>query len=282
MKIAFSTLACPEWTLEQAADRAASMGYLGVDMRSFLSVQERMANDPMSLEPSEVDRIYDNAGVIPLCLSTGVKFDKPIEPPLLGRIFVNEEAGVSEAKQFVDLADRAGVKFVRVYGCHLPAAEPKTWSTRRVTERLTLAAQTCRNTDVRLLIENAGSFARGGDLLELIERVDSQWLGASYNMLAAVNAGECPVDGVRTLRDHLKIVRISDTDDDGNPVMLGKGRFPIAKLIETLAEIDYDGWIVYEYPKLWEPELGTESEEVLKHACDTLYDWVRSAQAAGV
>ena len=282
MKIAFSTLACPEWTLEQVAERAASMGYLGVDMRSFLSVQERMPNDPMSHEPEAIDSIFDNAGVIPLCLSTGVKFDKPIEPPLLGRIFVNEEAGVGEAKQFVDLADRAGVKFVRVYGCHLPAAEPKTWSTRRVTERLTLASQTCRNTDVRLLIENAGSFARAADLLELIERVDSQWLGASYNMLAAVNGGECPVDGVRVLRDHLKVVRISDTDDDGNPVMLGKGCFPIAKLIETLAEIDYDGWIVYEYPKLWQPDLDTDTDAVLQHACDTLYDWVRSAQAAGV
>ncbi|CAN0595181.1 unnamed protein product, partial [Laminaria digitata] len=42
MKIAFSTLACPDWTLQQAADQAAEMGYLGVDMRSFLRVQERM------------------------------------------------------------------------------------------------------------------------------------------------------------------------------------------------------------------------------------------------
>ncbi len=282
MKIAFSTLACPDWTLQQAVDQAAGLGYLGVDMRSFLSVQERMVNDPMSLDPTEVDSIFDDAGVTPLCLSTGVKFDKMIDPPLLGRIFVNEEAGVSDTKQFVDFAARAGVEFVRVYGCDLPAAEPLTWSTRRVTERLKLAAQTCRNTEVRLLIENAGSFARSVDLLELIERVDSQWLGASYNMLAAVNAGECPVDGVRALADHLRIVRVSDVDDDGNPVMLGEGRFPIAKLIETLRDINYTGWIVYEYPKLWCPGLKAESGAVLRHACDTLYSWVKGEQPAGV
>ena len=283
MKIAFSTLACPDWTLQQAADQAAEMGYLGVDMRSFISVQERMSSDPMSLEPDAVDTIFDDSGVIPLCLSTGVKYDKMIDPPLIGRIFVNEEAGVSDTKLFVDLAARSGVKFVRVFGCDLPAAEPVTWSMRRVTERLKLAAQTCRNTDVRLLIENAGSFARSSDLLGLIERVDSQWLGASYNMLAAINAGECPVDGVRRLKDHLRIVRISDVDDDGNPVMLGEGCHPIAKLVATLRDIDYNGWIVYEYPKHWCAELsGQDSAAVLKHGCETLYSWVKGEQPAGV
>lgn len=280
MKIAFSTLACPDWTLTQVAQQAAAMGYLGVDLRSFLSVQERMASDPMSVEPGEIDEIFDNAGVRPLCLSTGVKFDKMIEPPLLGRIFVNEEAGVSDAKLFVDLADRAGIKFVRVFGCDLPAAEPVTWSMRRVTERLILAAQTCRNTDVRLLIENAGSFARSSQQLDLIERVNSQWLGASYNILAAVNAGECPVEGVRRLANHLSIVRISDVDDDGNPVRLGTGRFPIAKLIDTLREMSYEGWIVYEYPKLWSPDASIESSEALTHACGTLYGWIKGEPAA--
>lgn len=278
MKIAFSTLACPEWTLNQAAQQAAAIGYLGVDLRSFLNADQRMSSDPLSIEPAEIDSIFDDAGVIPLCLSTSVKFDKMIDPPLLGRMFVNEEAGVSDAKRFVDLADRAGVKFVRVFGCDLPAAEPVTWSMRRVTERLSLAAQTCRNTDVRLLIENAGSFARSSDLLDLIARVNSQWLGASYNTLAAVNAGECPAEGVRRLASHLRIVRVSDVDDDGNPVMLGRGRFPIAKLIGALREISYSGWIVYEFPKRWYPEIGIDSTEVLSHACETLYACIRDEQ----
>ena len=282
MKIAYSTLACPDWTLQQAADQAASLGYQGVDLRSFLSESERMQSDPMSLEPSEVESIFNDSGVIPLCLSTGVKFDKAIDPPLIGRIFGNEEAGVEDAKQFVDLADRIGAKFVRVFGNDLPAAEPRTWSMRRVTERLKLAAQTCRNTDVRMLIENAGSFARSNDLLELIEATDSQWLGASYNILAAVNGGECPVDGIRQLGDHLRVVRVCDVDDDGNQVKLGEGRFPISKLIESLNEISYNGWIVYEYPKHWQLELSGQSEEVLRHACDTLYSSVRASQAAGV
>lgn len=280
MKIAFSTLACPQWSLEEVVTNAAELGYLGVEMRSFLSPIERMPSDPMSMDPGAVDRLFDAKGVTPLCLATGVKYDKAIDPPLIGRIFVNEEAGVSDTKAFVDLADRAGVKFVRVYGCDLPAAEPRTWSMRRVTERLKLAGQTCRNTDVRLLVENAGSFARAQDLLDLIERVDSQWIGASYNILSATHAGDCPIEAVRLLGQHLKMVRISDVDEDGYPVPLGQGRFPLAKFIRTLGEMGYEGWVVYEYPRHWDASLDSDAGRVLRHGADTLYAWIKGEPAA--
>ncbi|MEZ6163534.1 MAG: sugar phosphate isomerase/epimerase family protein [Phycisphaerales bacterium] len=274
MKIAFSTLACPDMPLDRVVSLASRCGYLGVDMRSFTDEGERMANDPMSLDPAQVDSIFDDAGIIPLCLSTSVRYDAPIDPPVIGRVWVNEEAGVPETKSFVDMADRAGVKFVRVFGYQLPAAEPRTWSMRRVVERLTLAAQTCRNTDVRLLVENAGSFSQAEALRELIERVNSQWLGASYNIQAAVNAGECPLHAVETLGDTLKVVRVMDADDDGNPVELGKGVYPLEKFFTKLRDIGFDGWVVYEYPKRWYPELGGECERVLQDGADLMYRWM--------
>ena len=280
MKIAFSTLACPTMPLDQVASLASSCGYLGVDMRSFLDESDRLKSDPMSLGPDRVDSIFDDAGIIPLCLSTGVKYDTQIDPPLIGRVWVNEETGVPETKAFVDLADRAGVKFVRVFGCELPATEPRTWGMRRVTERLALAAQTCRNTDVRLLIENAGSFARAAALRDLIDRVNLQWLGASYNVQAGVNSGACPIEEIGVLGDALRVVRVMDVDEDGNPVELGKGVYPLQKLFQTLQGMNYSGWIVYEYPKHWCPGLRDDAEQVLKDAADLMYSWI--AQPAGV
>lgn len=280
MKIAFSTLACPQMPLDQVAELASSCGYLGVDMRSFIDESDRLANDPLTHEPSVVDSIFDDAGVIPLCLSTGVRYDKAIDPPVIGRIWVNEEAGVPETKAFVDHAARSGAKFVRVYGSELPAAEPRTWSMRRVTDRLALATQTCRNTDVRLLIENAGTFAQAEALRGLIDQVNLQWLGASYNVQAAVNAGECPIEGLGRLGDALKVVRIMDVDEDGNPVELGKGIYPLEKLFQALQAMNYDGWIVYEYPKHWCEELRDDAEQVLKDAADLMYSWI--SQPAGV
>lgn len=284
MKIAFSTTACPDWTLAQAIGKADEFGYLGLDMRSFHQLDENqdstIASDPIGMDPSEIQEVFDEAGVTPISFSTSVKFDKMINPPVIGRVFFNEEEGVSDAKRYVDLADRAGVKFVRVYGNNLPAAEPKTWSMQRVCQRLKLAAQTGRNTEVRLLVENAGSFARVEELMQLVNAVDSQWLGVSYNILASVNAGGCPIEDVRVLKDHLLIIRVCDVDRDGRAVKLGEGVFPLEKFFAVLHEIGYEGWIVYDYPKVWDDSLTDPVEDVLKHAADTMYGWMQ-AQTAG-
>lgn len=278
MKIAFSTTACPTWTLEEVADKAAQLGYLGVELRSFFDQSIEIASEPFGMEPGTIESIFANAGVKPLSFGTSIKFDKMINPPVVGRIFQDEEAGVSDTKAYVDLAERSGTQFVRVFGNNLPAAEPKTWSMRRVSERLKLAAQTGRNTEVRVLIENAGSFANSAALLELMEIVDSQWLGASFNTIASLQTGECPIDGVKLLGDRVKVIKICDIDQDGHPTKLGEGTLPLKNFIKALGEMNYDGWIVYEYPKLWETSGdGLDAEDVLKHAADTLYEWMNAS-----
>jgi len=278
MKIAFSTIACPSWTLADAANKAAEFGYLGMEMRSFhdpkRSVDAHVASDPMGVERRVIRSIIDQAGIGPVSFATSVRYDKPINPPVIGRVFMNEEEGVRETKAYVDLADRCGTQYVRVFGCDLPAAEPHGCSMTRVSNRLSLAAQTARNTKVRLLLENAGSFARSNEFLGMLELVDSQWLGASFNILAWVQAGECPSEGVKTLGDHLHVIKVCDIDADGNPTRLGEGVLPIDKLIGALGEMNYDGWVVYEYPKLWHPKHELDADNVLKHAADTLYEWM--------
>jgi len=280
MKIAYSTTVCPGWTLDQAIEAASGFGFLGLEMRSFLEPQAAMNCDPMQLDPSDVRTKFDNAGVTPLGLATGVRFDKPIFPPVIGHVFVNEEEGVSDAKEFVDYASKAGIKYVRVYGFELPAIEPRAWGIRRVGERLQLASQTARNTDSMILIENGGSFSRAADLLELIEAYPNQWLGVSYNTKAAKLAGECPVEGVKLLKDHLHCVKITDVDAEHHPVLLGEGVIPCRKVVAALDEMGFGGWIVYKYPKLWVHEDGRNPCEILKHASDTLYEWIQADEAA--
>jgi len=280
MKIAYSTTVCPGWTLDQAIEAASELGFLGLEMRSFLEPDNAMMCDPMRLEPSDVQKKFDRAGVTALTLATGVRFDKPIFPPVIGHVFVDEEAGVSDAKRFVDFADRAGIDYVRVYGYQLPSYEPRAWGIRRVGERLKLAAQTTRNTDCMLLIENGGSFAKASDLLELIEAYPDQQIGVCYNIKAAKLAGDCPVEGVKLLKEHLHCVKLIDVDHEHNPELLGEGVMPCRKVVVALNEMGFGGWVVYKYPKLWVHEDGRNPREVLKHASDTLYAWIQADESA--
>lgn len=275
MKIAYSTTVCPGWTLDQAIQTALDLGYLGLEMRSFLEPQSAMMCDPMRMDPYEVRAKFEHAGITPVALGTGVRYDKPIFPPVIGHIFVNAEEGVEETKQFIDFAAKASVDYVRVYGYELPRAEPRAWGHRRVGERLQLAAQTARNTDSMLLIENGGSFARAQDLLDLINAFPHPYLGVSYNIQAAQQAGECPVEGVKLLKDHLHCVKLLDVDNEHHPVMLGDGMLSCRQTVAALDDMGFGGWIVYKYPKLWVHEDGRDPREVLKHASDTLYQWMQ-------
>ncbi len=280
MRIAYSTIACPLWTLEQVASKAAEFGYLGVELRSFDDLSVKISSEPFRFEPAIIESVFDDAGVNAVSLATSIRYDRVIDPPVVGRMCQDEEEGVRDTKVYVDFADRAGIEFVRVFGNHLPAAEPKTWSMRRVSDRLKLAAQTARNTKVRLLIENAGSFAIAESLLELINIVDSPWLEVSFNALASHQAGQCPIEAMRILADRLEVVKVCDLDHDGNPVKLGEGIMPIREMIEALDTMNYTGWIVYEYPKLWQTsDDGLDSADMLKYAADTLYGWMAKSTA---
>jgi sugar phosphate isomerase/epimerase len=282
MKIAFSTVGCPDLNAEQVAEAASKWGYQGVEMR--VSPAEGtgaagVASDPMRSEPRRLREIFDDAGVEILSIATGVRFDKSVWPPVVGRLFWNEEEGVSDTKAAVEQAAACGAEYVRVFGHQLPGGEPRAWGLRRVADRLALAAQTARNTRVRVLIENSGSFSRADELAELAGLVGSQFLGTAYNIVPAVLAGEDPVAAVAALRDGLKVVKVGDVGEDGRPVPLGMGRMPVERFVRALRDMDYQGWIVYEYPRLWRPEL-TDSDRVLDEAVVRLFSWAGATAAA--
>ncbi|MFK7883025.1 MAG: sugar phosphate isomerase/epimerase family protein [Phycisphaerales bacterium] len=274
MKIAFSTVCCPELSVEDAIASAARWGFQGLEMRlapKGVGASE-FACDPMAINAGQLHDLFEDAGVDPVGLATGITFDKQVWPPVVGRLFQSEEIGVPETKAAVEQAAEAGIAHVRVFGERLGAGEPAAWGWRRVSERLALASQTARNTNTRVLIENSGSFARAADLKQLHDMVGRPHLAMSYSVLAAVQEGECPMDAIGSIIDGTEIVRIGDIAEDGRPVPLGEGTLPIEAFVGKLKELNYRGWIVYEYPRLWRTEL-VEAEAVLPGVAEMLYGW---------
>src|SRR5438132_12879868 len=69
MKLAFSTVACPDWDFETIAARAKEYGYDGVEIRGFLNESILTAANVFLTEPAKVRRIFENAGVEIACLA---------------------------------------------------------------------------------------------------------------------------------------------------------------------------------------------------------------------
>ena len=278
LRPAFSTTACPEWTLEQVAAAAARYEFAGVELRSFGHGATNIACDPGLTNGQKVDRIFGRAGVGICGVASGARLDPQVFPPVVGnlRIF-NPHKALNDAKHYVDLAHDIGADGMRVYGFRLSPREFRSVGRQRVVDRLSKVCDHARNRDVFVFIENGGSFPYASDLADLIERVDSPLLKASYDTATGAAVDECPEEAARILGTKLAVARISD-HADGTPARLGAGEVPNEAFVRALPS-NCDAWLVYEWNRIWTPELAGP-DEVLPDVARTLYDWASNTGSA--
>lgn len=271
MKPAFSTVACPTWTLDEVAHHAETLGYLGVELRSFGSASAQFACDPALTDASKARSMFDKAGVEIACLATSIRYDEPVADPFL-HILGDRDKTTLETKSAINLASQLECPFVRVFGFEVFGNEPRARAVRRIAGRLQLAAAAARNTGVRLVLENGGSFSTAADLAEILDMVESPFLAAAYSVSTAWMAGERPAHGLNVLRDRLANVKVSDWKGTA-PCALGKGDVPNAEAVEALGAAGYTGWLTYENPKAWVSSPAAP-EAILAESARTMFGWI--------
>ena len=278
IRIAFSTVACPTWTLDRVASAAEEYGFAGVELRSFGEGGGegcRFACEPGMTAGAKVRSIFDEVGVAIAGVGSGVRFDAPIVPPVLGNLLPAREASVREGKGMVQLASSIGAEYLRVYAFELPKRESRKSGLRRICERLYKVCDHARNRDLRVVIENGGSFAKAEDLAEIIERVNWPLLGACYDLDAAVAGEDDVAAGAALLGSRLMAARVRDRRD-GKPCMLGMGELPVREFVEsvrdTAAEWNTSPWMVFSWDRVWVDDLAP-AESALPEAARKLAEW---------
>ncbi|MEM0983404.1 MAG: TIM barrel protein [Planctomycetota bacterium] len=276
MKTAFSTVACPDWTLAEVADFAAETGFDGVELRTFGHNDTTMLCEPCLTGQKKVRDLFEDAGVEPAALATSIRYDAPVFPPIAGRIIGDFNKPVRETKNMVEVATSIEAPYVRVFAFELPKGESRKSGLRRIMERIDLALTTARHTGTRLLLENGGSFPLAEDLAEIIERANNPLIAAAYSPAVAYMAGEDPAQGVKLLGRSLASIKLRDRRD-GTPVALGSGEIPNEAAVRAAAERGYDGWLTIEWDRIWMPMLESP-REVLPKSLATLYAWTGREQ----
>mgnify|MGYP001496022032 CR=1 FL=1 len=277
MKLAFSTVACPEWTLDRVASYGASGEYDGVELRSFGHGSTQIACDPAMTASAKVRSMLEGAGLAAASIATGCRFDEVIFPPVIGRAFADTDRSVREAKSALHMAAAIESGFVRVFAFEHRKGGG-AGSERLIIERLGMLADAARNTGVKVVLENGGSYPGGADVARLIAEVNHPLLGAAYSPLAAAACEEDPILGVNALADRLWMVKLKD-QRDGNACPIGEGELNCRGLVEHLSANRFGGWVVIEWDRLWRPELSAP-ESVLAEAATRVRLWAAHAKAA--
>ncbi|MBY0312779.1 MAG: sugar phosphate isomerase/epimerase, partial [Phycisphaerales bacterium] len=189
LKPAFSTVACPDWLLREVAERALKLGFEAVELRTFGDDSRRFACDPAMTGEAKVRSMFLERGVEISSLATGVRFDEPVWPPVVGYFSDHVERAVREGKRAVDLAVGLECPLVRVFGFEFPAREKRAAAISRIARRLGKVVDHADKSGVRVVVENGGSFATADELLELIAAVNQGYFCKTGEFVGPVDSG---------------------------------------------------------------------------------------------
>ena len=250
VKIAFSTLACPAWSLRQVVEAAREYGYDGVELRL---VDGELIDARMSR--AQCDRVRETfaAGEVPIVgvdTSINVAADEPAK-------------AVGQLKAFVELACEWQSPIVRVFGGEGDAAHA-----RHVLGEAATVAETL---GVTLALETHDHFSSSARVAEVLDGLPPA-VAALWDIAHPYRIGESCQAVLAALHGRIAHVHVKDARPDGVPTLLGEGDVPVKSCVEALLKTGYLGWLSVEWEKRWHPELA-EPEVALPQFATILRSW---------
>lgn len=261
MRLAFTTLACPSWSFEEAVDAASRYGYQGVELR--LLDGELVTPDLDASQQARIRRVCSDSGVELCCLDTSLRVADPA-------------AELDEGYRYLELAAALGAPLIRVFG-GAPEHEALEPAAARAGERLQALAGRGRTLGIRIGLETHDSFAAGRSVAAALAVAPDDYAGALWDTLHPVRVGETADEtldliGARLLHMHIKDGNVAPNINECR--LLGEGTVPVPAILKALAGRDYDGWLAVEWEKKWQPQIA-EPEVALPQYADTLRAYLR-------
>ena len=108
LKLSFTTLGCPDWTLHQIVENAAQMGFDAVDLRGLQEHLDITAAPEFTTGLATTRRMFDDAGVAISGIAISARY-AVIDAAEL-------QVQYDETRRNMELAAQLGVKYLRVYG----------------------------------------------------------------------------------------------------------------------------------------------------------------------
>lgn len=257
MKISFSTLGCPSWSLPRILELAGREGYDGVELR-FIEGDDALWERPelRGAGLAETQARLRDAGLGISCVDTRSFFH---HTDAAARALHRDEAARS-----LELAASLGARGIRVFGDTVQEGADLETTRGWIAESLAALWQDARRLGVEVWIETHGDFARGRDMLAVVEQAGIAGPSVIWDCANAFERGEAPEEGARVLAGRIGHVHLKDVKLPHDPVLMGRGDFPAARVLPLLRAEGYDRWVSFEWEKRWRPDIE-EPEIALPH-----------------
>jgi len=241
MKIVFSTKNVSRATFLDTCRYAFDYGFHGFEI--YDAIKERSAHHDSILRR---DRIADAKRKL-------VNRNLAVSALRMPDSIDNENVTSDVVVKYIDMAGVSGIANVIV-------RIDNEISFDVLDEKLSDAIKKAENTDVNILFETVGALTNTEKVIGIINHFSSAVIGASWNVRGTYfAAGETSEATIKTLGAYIKYVRLGDMKD-GRTVLIGEGELDVAKLINALSSLNYEGYIC----AAWNEEIN-DADIVLTH-----------------
>ncbi len=249
MKLCFSTLGCPDWSWMDILSAASDMGFPAVEIRGVADNLFAPGTPDFSEEklPQTLDSLHARGLSIPVLASHSAL--------ALGQ--AQNEENMTEAKAYVQLAQRLGTPYIRVMPTKKPQPEPCD-----LIQCAALYEELCAfaaSFGVTPLMENNSLLGDSRVMKQFMEGIGSENKGVLWDIHHPFRYyGESPEQTFSMIGQWVKHVHVKDSavrNGVNNYCMMGYGDIPVADCVRVLSEAGYDGYYSLEWVKRWNREL---------------------------
>ena len=249
MKLAFSTLGCPDWKFSEIYATAKDLGLSGVEIRGIANEMSAPKMRAFSEEklPETLAKLKEKNLEIPMLTSGAV----------LGNPSQAEENRI-EAEAYIDLAKKMGVPYIRVMISPntFPADTDDLDCARKLYGAL---CDYAKGSGVTPLIETNAALAHSNTMREFLEDVGRENMGVLWDIHHPFRYfHESPRVTFDNIGTFVKYVHVKDSVMNGDTVeyrMMGYGDVPIFDSMKVLHAHGYEGYVSLEWVKRWCPDL---------------------------
>lgn len=248
MRIAFSTIACPDFTADQVAAAARQYGYDGVELYALGG--QRLTPDVLQTNLAAIRRAFTPGEVPIVCLNSWAQLSSA-DPS-------QRAAQADQVARALELASALSCPLVKTFGGELPAGIPTEQVYDYMARSIAHLCERAARLGVRLVLETHDGFCRGATVAELLRRVSHPAFAALWDVHHPYRMGESIAEtdtliGARVAHVHVKDAVIEETG--WRFVLLGDGTLPVQDLLSRLMVRGFSGYVSVDWEKMWHPDI---------------------------
>lgn len=248
MKFAFSTLGCPDWPIEKVVETARTLRYDAVEIRGIKRVLDLSKAPEFSPERiNATKKLFKDSGISVISIDASASF--------CWQEKTKQEEAFEEAVRHIDIAEKMGAPFIRVFGGNIPEGEAVEKWARTVADYLKRLGKEAAKKGIVVAIETHDSWRRASELMPVVKMAHSDNVKVLWDLAHPFTAGETMAETAQQLDGYVAHVHIKDHSADHKLVMLGKGIVPLDEAFSELKRMRYNGYVSLEWEKMWMPDI---------------------------